>query len=195
MQIKKSAPLQDARSQLISRAFDHAIIKVDFPWRFDCLEFHIRDESKVFTDGGRCVIVFNYDNEFAKKMDEKGILAGIYRLLFLAVSRQKRGQLPSFIEEIASNRDMIKGGLGDFLTYYYFNLPQKSGLDSNIAWLSFFLHEKYDSEFFKKQADPKIMKQYKKLIEILMSDLDRNGTADHAARVYKETARSSGEIL
>ncbi len=187
MKIIKSFPQQDAITDVASRLFDEAIKRVEFPWRFERMEFHVRDENKIVLTEEKCTIVIDYNDLCVQSRDVKGVAAMILQSLFKAAAYQLHGKLPDFILEVAANREMIRSGYGEYLSYYYFqNFGRRDGLYKYLPWISFYSQEKYYAEMFLEICgNPGNNQPAAKLFELLKKDASTDAL-EHASRLYIE---------
>ena len=184
MRILKSFPVDSKKSEAVSKMADMAIVEFSYPWHFDSIELHLRDQEKIVIEGSRCIIVMDYNNFFVRHMDDRGIRIMIMRSLFKA-SMELTGELPAEIEDIICNRKMIKAGFSDDIVYYYFQRKSEARtpieeLQRDVGWLSFCGLDSYNMQLLKKENR---YPQTGKLIECLKGELSPERLG-HAKRLY-----------
>lgn len=189
MRILKSFPVQDKKTEQVSKVFDAVITKFDYPWRFGRMELHLRDENKVMANEEAGIIVLDYNDVFIQAMDAKGTAVLIMRALFTLITREICGSLPTVIEDIIANREMIRQGYGDALVYYYYQKnisePRPSTAEDDVPWLSFYIDDRYNSDFFRQQRkDNNGAGDMNNLVECLKQDLTDRDKLGTALRVY-----------
>ncbi|MBI4170712.1 MAG: hypothetical protein HY514_03385 [Candidatus Aenigmarchaeota archaeon] len=197
MRILKSFPVQDKKTEQVSKVFDAAITKFDYPWRFDRIELHVRDENKVMANEEAGIIVLDYNDIFIQAMDAKGIAVLILRALFTLITREACGSLPTVIEDIIANREMIKRGYGEALVYYYYQKKiteqrHTTGLEDDVVWLSFYIDDKYNADFFRQQKKESGRQDVRNLVECLKQDLADREKLGTALRLYYVHTRKAG---
>jgi len=193
MKIKKFFIINDEKTRLVSAIFDKMIQNFDFPWNFDEMEFHIRDENKAVVSDNKCLIVINYNDFFVQHVDKRGISVLILRLFFKCIFRLSTERMPEIIEDIIVNRKMIRKGYGDDILFYYYekNLgaTAKTSLEElalSVAWLSFYGLDSYNSDLFARKT--RKFPEINNLIECLKQDLDGENLKI-ALKIYSEVAK------
>jgi hypothetical protein len=196
MRILKSFPVRDEKTKLVSRVFDEIIVVLGYPWKFDKIELHVRDEDKTLIEGNRCIAVLDYGDMFIQQMDAKGIRIIITRALFKAIIQEANGRLPEMLEDLVVNREMIRKGFGDDLAYYYYQKNMASVLsnrEKQVAWLSFYIDDKYNAEFFRSFDRSGATGNVQRLLNCLKKDLNNKGNLNDALRIYNGMGEKGGK--
>jgi hypothetical protein len=145
---------RDERTELVSRVFDQALMKNDYPLPFNRLEFHIRDRDVTLFEEDMALICIDYNNPFILEMDERGIAILIRHELFRLTLRLT---FPRLIEDVIVGKELIKRGFGDEIFYMYYNLLMKSKheekvhsfIRASVPWTIFYGLDNYNSKFLK----------------------------------------------
>lgn len=133
---------KDGVSRLILNTLGMSIRKIE-PF-YDVLEIGFGDRNSVKISDSAISISIDKSNAFLMEKDEKAIKAIVLKLVALAEAKRLGINVP-FVEEIVSNRELIKEGCGDELFYYYYlqlsndekDADFEKFLEISIPWLSF----------------------------------------------------------
>ncbi|MBI2075764.1 MAG: hypothetical protein HYT72_00760 [Candidatus Aenigmarchaeota archaeon] len=145
---------KDGVSRLILDTLAMSVRKIE-PF-YDTLEISFGGKNSVRITDSAVFISLDKSNDFLMERDEKAIKALVLKLVALAGTRRLAINVP-FLEEILSDRELIKDGFGDELFYYYYlslaNAEKSAGfekfLEISIPWLSFAgLDDSYSSFLF-----------------------------------------------
>jgi len=197
MRILKSMVVDDEKTSLVSQIFNEVITEFDYPWKFNSLEFHIRDENKAVLKNGKAIIVLDYDDPFIKHQDYKGIKSLLLQQLHRLIVKEMYDPTRGFIEIILANRYMVRHGLSDYLMYIYYQRlisPQNSDLDgiieANMGWLSFHGLDNYNEQFLKKMVKVDRI-DTEDMMEKLKGDLSDSILSNEISKIYRKLKRSA----
>lgn len=196
MRLLKSFAENDRRSDFASRVFNEVITEFDYPWHWNSMEFHIRDENKAVVRNGKAIIVIDYDDQMVRQQDYKGIKALILQQLFRLIIKEIHGPMRGPVETVAANREMVRKGYGNDLVYLYYQRligKQKQDLDgiieSNIGWLSFAETDKHNTDILKSMVKVSDSNA-DKLVSLLSKDLDEE-TQKEAEKLYRKLKKNA----
>ncbi|MBI5061146.1 MAG: hypothetical protein HZB67_02430 [Candidatus Aenigmarchaeota archaeon] len=176
------------RLGMLSHAIDEAMTRIDYPWRFDRMTFGLSKSgfSKIDNSSAEVFIDTHVICD-----DEKLVKAYVYSLLISLVCKlEGRHTGNDIIDEIITNREMIRKGFGEELFYYYYLLLHRNEkidtyhkyVTKSVPWLSFLGFDAHHSDFLREAIDRmKYRKAYqqraKKLFDVLGQDMSEENIA------------------
>lgn len=204
MKVVKRAITDDRKTRIMFDIFDSIITRLEYPWKMERIEFLINDKNSVFVGENMARITTNYNDNIIEDMDKKAMFAMILHGLYHIIIRDKyrlsdlEAQIPHFVEDVITNREMIKHGHDDFVFYLsYLYLIRKKHvadiedyLDINVPWLSFYKLDEYNSKYLKEllvkiKDKEKFKDDSEKLIDLLKKDITKESELNHALNAYE----------
>lgn len=202
---------KDTRSILFMQIFDEVFKSFYFPWRIEELEVALSDNNTVEFDevNKKGKITFDYDNDFIKNMDERGIrsiiLHNLYHLImkingisydniFAKSDEEKRiiKAMENFIvdREVAKHYpdlafykkcyEAIKIEPNDFISW----------IEANLCWLTFYGIDEWNADFIKSFLENKVSfldyEFLQRLCEIIDTLKDEIKTKDNVEKILAE---------
>ena len=175
---------KDGVSRLILNTLGMSIRKIE-PF-YNVLEIGFGDKNSVKISDSAISISIDKSNAFLMEKDEKAIKAIVLKLVALAEAKRLGISVP-FVEEIVSNRELIKDGCGDELFYYYYlqlSNDEKEAdfekfLEISIPWLSFATLDASHSDFlfdlsktfnYRKEYEPMAKDFFEKVKKMKKTD-------------------------
>ncbi len=197
MRIQKISEKSDDKTRFAFSVFDKTISDYAHLFLFSSVRFVIGTENKTEKAEDRITLVLDYNCMPIQERDESLIRIAILKSMLKAMLGEG---VPAFIENIVSDRIIIKEGLGDSLLLYYismlqdnYNIANLDGfLEANALWISFYNTDKYNSDMLRgiirKRIDADSRKKYehtsRKIIPMLKKDITKP-VIDKITREYK----------
>ncbi len=197
MRIQKSSEKSDDKTRFAFSIFDKTISDHTHLFLFSSVRFVIGNENKTDKNNGRVTLMLDYDSTPIQEKDESLIRIAILKSILKVMLGEG---VPAFVENIVSDRIIIKEGLGDNLLLYYISMLQDNYnianldefLEAYAPWIGFYSTDKYNSDILRdnirKRIDTTTRNKYehasRKLIPTLKKDITKPAI-DKIIREYK----------
>ncbi len=197
MRIQKISDKSDDKTRFVFSVFDKTVADYAHLFLFSSVRFIIGAENKAEKAEDRITLSLDYNSRPVQERDESLVRIAILKSMLKAVLSE---DVPAFIENIVSDRIIIKEGLDNDLLLYYISTFQKKYdiasldrfLEVNTPWISFYNKDKYNSDMLRdnirKRIDADSRKKYeqisRKLIPMLKKDITKP-VIDKIIREYR----------
>lgn len=196
MKIIKKFIYSNKITGIVSRIFDDAVKEIAPFLKFNTITLELKNDFNSKMADNSATVYLDYTNDFIQNTDEKAIRFFILREFFKIFVKKKNGiNIPEFVEELIVNREMVKNGYANEVSYFYYAiLARKPKIKSkedflyiNLPWLIFYEKDEFYCSFFKKLST-KLVKKYNnpyaaKVLNTLKKNLWDRKNLENAARV------------
>jgi hypothetical protein len=183
MRILKRLYFRDAKSRLLSQAFNEAVKEMDVPLPFEYMEFHV-GYSRSEIEDSRASFGLQVDSAMLADADwriaKTLIKFELYRLFVRNLVTRK---LPSLVEDVMTAREMIRRGHADDLVYLFYVYMARhrvhdymSFVRFNTPWLIFYGCDGFYNDLFYQLAQTRRRYSYERRAKPLFSALCRDLT-------------------
>jgi|GEM_PF-3997591 len=192
MRIVKKFYSRDPETVLVSRIFDEAIRKSTVPLNFSFLEVELgpgetsvnEDNAKVSIDTGSPLLL-EKDRRLARVI--------VTHELFRLVARKMVDNVPRFIEDVVTGREMVRAGYADDLSYLYFirmmkneKLADADALSLNLPWLVFWKTDSFYYDLFRSISKRVAAgEKASRLFNTMKGNLLDKSILENAVKLYK----------
>lgn len=197
MRIQKISEKSDDKTRFVFSVFDKTIADYAHLFLFSSVRLIIGTENKTEKAEDRITLSLDYNSRPVQERDEPLIRIAILKSMLKAMLSE---DVPAFIENVVSDRTIIKEGLDNSLLLYYISMLQNTYnivsldrfLEVNAPWISFYNKDKYNSDMLRdnirKRIDADSRKKYehasRKLIPMLKKDMTKP-VIDKIIREYR----------
>lgn len=202
---------RDTRSIFFMQIFDEVFTSIYFPWRIEELEVVLSDTDAVEFDEAtkKAKISFNYDDDFIKNMDERGIRSIIIHKIYHLIMKIKGMNYDNIFAKNDEERRIIKA-IENFVVdrelakhypelvfykkcYEAIKLEPKdfvSWVEANLCWLTFYGIDEWNADFIKSFLENKVSfldyEFLQRLCEIIDTLKDEIKTKDNVEKILAE---------
>ncbi|MFC2143082.1 hypothetical protein ACFLQN_01660 [Candidatus Aenigmatarchaeota archaeon] len=204
MRLVKKYSLQNDITDNAFYIFSKLVKKLSFLEFFDLLEIEISTDFVSEIKGRNAKIKLDYNNIFIRNKDEKMVRYFILKRLFSLLIQKKLGRdVPKTIRDILTNREIIKYGFSDEVSYHFFmylsNTERKitnknDFLFINLPWIIFYPVDEHGHSFFKKnikkfEFSDSMKEKTKKLFNSAKKDLWIDKNLNNTIKHFDEFAK------